>query len=266
MEIIRKTVLKLVKMTAFDTTIKHHHTKKKFLLNTYSHKGYWFHGANREANTVKIFQSWIKPGDFVLEIGAHIGYFSTLYADLVGANGKVDVFEPSEKNAKYLEQNIKFIGDLSNIVTVVKKGAGDVNEQLKFYIDPISGQNNSFVPEFDGFITSREKSAESQAEIITEVVDVITLDSYFDHAATFPDFVKIDVEGFEWNVVQGFKSTIEKSKPNLMIEIQANANEIFDFFYGHGYTIYNDKLEKIAAFPEYQSKRTPNIFFKHEAR
>jgi len=265
MGLLRTTILKIVKATAFDTTIKHHYTKRKFMLNTYNHKGYWYHGANREANTVKIFQSWIKPGNYALEIGAHIGYFSTLYADLVGKNGKVDVFEPSDKNAKYLEKNIKFLGDLGQIVSVVKKGAGDVNEQLTFYIDPISGQNNSFVPEFEGFITSREKSAESHAEIITEIVDVVTLDSYFEGATRFPDFVKIDVEGFEWNVVQGFKSTIEKAKPNLMIEIQADADKIFDFFYGHGYTIYNDRLDVIPSFSAYTSKRTPNIFFKYEA-
>lgn len=264
MGLLRTVILKIVKATAFDTTIKHHYTNRKFLLNTYNHKGYWYHGANREANTVKMFQSWVKPGNYVLEIGAHIGYFSTLYADLVGKNGKVDVFEPSDKNAKYLEQNIGYLGDLASIVSVVKKGAGDVNEQLTFYIDPISGQNNSFVPEFDGFITSREKSAESHAEIITEIVDVITLDSYFESATRFPNFVKIDVEGFEWNVVQGFKTTIAKAKPSLMIEIQADADKIFEFFYSQGYTIFNDRLEVIGTFAEYASKRSPNIFFKYQ--
>ncbi|HMI07335.1 MAG TPA: FkbM family methyltransferase [Flavobacterium sp.] len=263
MGLLRKIILKIVKATAIDTAIKHHYTKHKFLLNTYNHKGYWYHGANREANTIKIFQDWIKPGDYVLEIGAHIGYFSTLYADLVGKDGKVDVFEPSEKNAKYLERNIKFLPNgLNNIVTVVKKGAGDVNEKLTFYIDPISGQNNSFVPEFEGFITSREKSAESDAKLITETVDVITLDSYFEASDKLPDFVKIDVEGFEWNVVQGFKNAIERAKPSLMIEIQSDADKIFEFFLSKGYKIFNDRLENIADYSEYKSKKTPNIFFK----
>lgn len=264
MGLLRKTVLKIIKATAFDTTIKHHYTGSKFSLNTYNHKGYWYHGANREANTIKIFQSWIKPGDYALEIGAHIGYFSTLYAHLVGKNGKVDVFEPSEKNAKYLEKNIKFLpNNLGNIVTVVKKGAGDVNEKLTFYIDPISGQNNSFVPEFEGFIDSRENSADKSVQIIEETVEVITLDSYFDGSDRLPDFVKIDVEGFEWNVVQGFKDSIAKKKPAMMIEIQADADKIFEFFYNLGYTIYNDRLEEIKAFSEYKAKKTPNIFFKH---
>lgn len=260
---LRKTVLKIIKATAFDTTIKHHYTGRKFILNTYNHKGYWYHGVNREANTIKIFQSWIKPGDYALEIGAHIGYFSTLYAHLVGENGKVDVFEPSEKNAKYLEKNIGFLpNNLGDKLTVIKKGAGDVNQKLTFYIDPISGQNNSFVPEFQGFIDSRENSADKSVQIIEETVDVITLDNYFSGADKLPDFVKIDVEGFEWNVVQGFKQSIEKSKPAMMIEIQADANKIFDYFYSIGYMIYNDRLEEIRTFSEYKEKKTPNIFFK----
>lgn len=263
MGILRRTVLKILKATAFDTNITHHYTKRKFSLNTYNHKGYWYHGANREAETVRIFQQWVEPGDYVLEIGGHIGYFSTLYAQLAGKEGKVDVFEPSDKNAKYLEKNIAFMPDaLRKNISVVKKGAGDVNEQLTFYIDPISGQNNSFVPEFEGFLTSREKSAESHAQIQTETVDVITLDSYFAGATRLPNFVKIDVEGFEWNVVQGFRDTIAKAKPALMIEIQADADKIFDFFYNLGYTIYNDKLQAIPTFADYKTMRTPNIFFR----
>ncbi len=266
MGLLRKTILKIVKATAFDTTITHHYTKRKFLLNTYNHKGYWYHGANREVETVRVFQSWIKPGNYVLEIGAHIGYFSTLYAHLAGKNGKVDVFEPSEKNAFYLERNIRFLPkELADTISVVKKGAGDVNEKLTFYIDPISGQNNSFVPEFEGFKYSRENSADTAVQTIVETVDVVTLDSYFEGAAQLPHFVKVDVEGFEWNVVQGFAATITKYKPAMMIEIQADADKIFDFFYSHGYTIYNDKLEVIREFSEYKSKKSPNIFFKYNS-
>ena len=127
MSILRKIVLKVIKLTAFDTTIKHHFTNAKFLLNTYNHKGYWYFGAKREENTIKQFQSWIKPGQYVIEIGGHIGYFSTFYADLVGINGKVDVFEPSQKNIKYLKKNINFMHkNFSEIVSVIPKGAGTV--------------------------------------------------------------------------------------------------------------------------------------------
>ena len=224
MGIIRKLSLKLLKATAFNTSIKHHFTNRKFLLNTYNHKGYWFYGKKREEETISVFQKWIERDNYVLEIGGHIGYFTTFYADLVGAKGKVDVFEPSETNLFYLNKNIANLPkELNEITTVVTKGAGDVNETLNFYIDPISGQNNSFVENFDGFLSSKELSADKSVEIIISKVDVITLDSYYESASRFPDFVKIDVEGFEWNVLQGFKNTIIKHRPKLMVEIQSDA-------------------------------------------
>lgn len=252
-------------MTAFDVKIRHHFTGKGFLLNSYNHKGYWYYGANREGDTIRVFQKWIKPGDYVLEIGGHIGYFSTFYADIVGANGKVDVFEPSDKNARYLHKNIAALGpDVSKNVTVVPKGAGDENTVLNFYIDPISGQNNSFVENFDGFLTTRAQSADGNAETTVERIEVIRLDTYFEGAQRFPDFVKIDVEGFEWNVIQGFAETISKARPKLMIEIQADADKLIPFFIGQGYTVYNDKLQKIGSIDEYKTKRSPNIFFAYE--
>ena len=265
MGLLRKISLKTLKLFSFDTTIKHHYTKNKFLLNTYNHKGYWYYGAKRERNTIKVFQSWIKPHQYVLEIGAHIGYFSTFYAYLVGSQGKVDVFEPSEKNAKYLNKNIKLLPEnLQKIITVINKVAGDIDGFLDFFIDPISGQNNSFIANFEGFLANREQSAEKTAEVIKDCVEVIRLDTYFKKKNHLPDFVKIDVEGFEWNVIQGFAETIEKANPDFMIEIQADSENIIQFFKDKGYNIYNDEMKEINNHEDYLSIKTPNIFFRHK--
>lgn len=260
---LRKQVLKILKATAFNTTINHHFTQCKFLLNTYNHKGYWYHGKRREQDTINVFQKWVNQDDYVLEIGGHIGYFTTFYAKMVGENGKVDVFEPSDTNLYYLRKNIKYLPDsLSKNITVITKGAGDVNETLNFYIDPISGQNNSFVENFDGFVSSRKLSADDSVEVRVEKIEVVTLDSYFQNTNKYPDFVKIDVEGFEWNVLQGFRQTIAKAKPKIMVEIQSNANEIFDFFKSNNYRVLNDKLTEIIKFEDYSKLKTANIFFE----
>ena len=261
--IIRKVALKLLKITALDIVINHHYTGRKFKLNSYNHKGYWYHGKKREEETVSIFQKWIAKDYFVLEIGGHIGYFTTFYASLVGENGKVTVFEPSNINLNYLRTNIDFLpSKLSKIVSVEQKGAGDIDGELDFYIDPISGQNNSFVKDFDGFKTSRELSADKNVETIIQKVPVTTLDGYFSNKSSFPDFVKIDVEGFEWNVIRGFMKTIEKSKPSIMIEIQSNAKEIIAYFKSIEYQIFNDKLEEIQSIEDYYKRKSANIFFK----
>lgn len=264
MELLRKIALTLLKFTAFDTSIKHHFTKNRFILNSYNHKGYWYYGAKRDKNTIKLFQLWIKPNQFVLEIGGHIGYFSTLYANIVGNKGRVDVFEPSKENLKYLNKNIAYLpSGLQKIITVVNKGAGDVDSVLDFYVDPISGQNNSFVENFEGFLVNRAYSAESNAELIKEKVEVIRLDTYFENKIIYPNFVKIDVEGFEWKVIEGFTLTILKAHPDFMIEIQTDSEKIIPFFKEIGYSIYNDEMKEINNHSEYLTKKTPNIFFRY---
>ena len=65
---LRKIVLKILKATAKDITITHHYTHKKFMLNSYNHKGYWYHGKKREEETVAMFKKWISKDNYVLEI------------------------------------------------------------------------------------------------------------------------------------------------------------------------------------------------------
>ena len=260
MTIQRKIALKLLKLFQFNLSIRHHYTGNDFYLNSYTHKGYWFHGKKRESATVKLFHELIKNKNYVLEIGGHIGYFSTLFEKIVGPGGKVDVFEPSPENLKYLKKNITNQGN-DSVINVIEKGAGEIDGILDFYIDPITGQNNSFVKEFQGFYNNRENSIDKKAKLKRIQVDVISLDNYFENNNLLPDFVKIDVEGFELNVIQGFKKTIEKSKPKLMIEVQRDMKTIFDYFISIGYSVFNDKMIRIDNFFDYQKFKTPNMFF-----
>ena len=260
---VRKIALKLLKLTAVDIKIKHHLTKYKFLLNTYHHKGYWYYGKKRKEKTIKVFKSAIKPNSFVLEIGGHIGYFTTFFAQLVGEGGKVVVFEPGNENLKYLNSNVKLLPvELQKAITVVNKGAADLDGKLDFYIDPITGQNNSFVKNFEVFFSNRENSADTKAELIKESVSVTRLDTWFQDKKTLPDFVKIDVEGFEWNVIQGFVKSIEQKHPDLMIEIHSDAEKIIQFFKENNYTIFNDELREIKDYKDYIKYKTSNMFFR----
>jgi FkbM family methyltransferase len=259
---MRKVILFILKNLKFDFKLKHHYTGFSFLLNSYYHKGYWFYGSKREYSTIQKFFNIIKSGDYVIEIGGHIGYFSTLFSKIVDSDGKLDVFEPSLENLKYLKQNASFLPNkLFNRISIIEKGIGNVSGFLDFYIDPITGQNNSFVKDFDGFYENRKQSIEKNAKLLTVTVPVITLDDYLQNKERQPDFIKIDVEGFEYNVIIGAKNTIENYKPNLMIEIQKDQYEIISYFLSIDYNIFNDHWIKISSFNDYLEFMTPNIFF-----
>jgi hypothetical protein len=62
--------------------------------------------------------------------------------------------------------------------------------------------------------------------------------------------------------LQGFRQTIAIAKPKIMVEIQSNANEIFDFFKSNNYRVLNDKLTEIIKFEDYSKLKTANIFFE----
>jgi FkbM family methyltransferase len=259
---MRHILLFILKYLKFDFKLKHHYTGFSFVLNSYYHKGYWYWGLKREYSTIQNFYKIIKNGDYVIEVGGHIGYFSTLYSNIIGPDGKLDVFEPSGENLKYLKKNVSLMTpNLSKIVSIIEKGVGNENVFLDFYIDPITGQNNSFVKDFEGFYDNRKYSAEKNAKLLTVKVPVIRIDDYLQNKSNYPNFIKIDVEGFEFNVIIGAKNTIEKYKPSLMIEIQKDENEIISYFLSIGYNIFNDNWVKISSFDDYLKFKTPNIFF-----
>lgn len=255
---IRKLVLSFLKLTSKDISIRHHFTGNLFLLNSYKHKGYWYFGKKREQNSMKIFSEIIKPGMNVLEIGGHIGYLTTYYSSIVGPSGKVVVFEPGKNNLKYLYSNVKS-SNAGNVI-IEELAAGNQNANMTFYLDPITGQNNTLVKSFEGFEKNRKFSAEPDTEYITDSVSVVRLDDYLKDKV-LPDFVKIDIEGYEWECIEGFMATIEDKRPILMIEVQANPDKIFSYFKSLNYKIYNDTMVEIHTLEDFENIGTPNIFF-----
>ncbi len=256
--LVRKVILSILRLTAIDIRIRHPYTRRSFMLNLYKHKGYWYYGKKRELNSMKRFNELIKPGMTILEVGGHIGYITTFFSILTGNAGKVIVFEPGSNNLRYLYKNIELC-KRSNIV-VEELAAGDKSCEMEFYLDPLTGQNNTLVKDFEGFNRNRSLSAQPNAEYRSENVKVIRLDDYFDNT-DLPDFVKIDIEGYEWECITGLKTSVEKNRPVLMIEMQANEEYIFEYFISVNYKIYNDMKEEIISFKDFADKRTPNIFF-----
>jgi hypothetical protein len=79
--------------------IKHHFTRDPLLIHSFRRKSYWFHGRDRELDSMEMFRRLIHSGAIVVEVGGHIGYISLFYKDLVGAEGFVYVFEPGSVKA-----------------------------------------------------------------------------------------------------------------------------------------------------------------------
>ncbi|KXW55840.1 FkbM family methyltransferase [Ferrovum sp. PN-J185] len=141
----------------------------------------------------KFFRYVIKPGMNVVDVGSNIGIYTKYFSKLVGDLGSVHSFEPDPLNFKRLKENSrKFVNASLNHAAV-----GESNGTIKLYIsDKLNVDHRTF------------DSGDGRRSID---VPVIALDSYFSPGQRV-DFVKIDVQGFEWSVFQGAKRILTENK------------------------------------------------------
>jgi FkbM family methyltransferase len=253
-QMVRKFLLPIFsKINLGNVPITHHYTGEKILIHSFKHKGYWYHGKNRERETMLAFQKLLKQGDTVIEVGGHIGYISLWFSRLVGSQGHVHVFEPGENNLPYTRNNISKNSNIS----LVEKGAGSKKETLIFYMDSLTGQNNSFLENNDAFVSTKENTF-IKTHMQKVEVQVIPLDDYVKQNNVNTSLIKIDVESFECEVIKGLTDTLSNQKPILMVEIAPENTEwVFKTMDKFGYVGYNPTLEKLS------KEIYGNVFFIH---
>lgn len=156
-----------------------------------------------DSKNVRLFQQYIQPGAVVLDVGAAFGFYSLISSKLAGVNGRVFAFEPDPMYTVFLKDLVKG-GKISN-VKVIPYAAWSEQTKLALHIRPGNPGENSL---FRGSIHSKSVS-----------VHAVTLDQYLD--LPYVDFVKIDTQGAEYNIIQGMRKLIEKS-PNIILLIECN--------------------------------------------
>jgi len=197
-----------------------------------------------ETDEIDFLNSYLVNGDSFLDIGANVGLFSLYAAKRVGKEGLVISFEPSRKTYERLVENCE-LNKLENIKTA-KLGLADKEDQLELNISSDGHEAwNTFVKSDDSKFSS------------TEMVTVKPLDGFLRENAVDTDkisLIKLDVEGFEINVLKGATALLsKKNAPTFMVEFtddNANAaghccHEIYTILVDHGYTWFTyDYLSK----------------------
>lgn len=255
--LLRSLALPLLKAINRDISIRHHWLDCQVKLNLFAHKGYWFHGRRREAEEMRAIRALITPGNSCVEVGGHIGYISRWFAECAGQNsgGRVTVFEPGSNNLPYIRQNVADVGN----IRLIEKGCGSAAGKLEFFEDSLTGQNNSFVASFEGLRSNMEAAPNVDVQINNRIVDVVRLDAEL--GGVPPDFLKIDVEGYELPVLQGASGWYGSGRrpPIIMIEVQADHDAIGVWMHERGYSLYDIHGEEITAIP----RSTLNLFALH---
>ena len=249
---LRMIALFFLKAFDRDIIIKHHWTFDLISLSLFKHKGYWFYGKQREYDTMLLFQQLIPVGNNIVEVGGHIGYVTLFFNKLVFPSGWVTVFEPGSNNLPYILSNTKNIKSIS----VQKKAVGNNNCKVEFFEENLTGQNNSVVENFEGFLANQQLSY-VESSIEKKVVPMVTLDSSFQNKLV--DFIKIDIEGGEYNALLGAQELLKKQKPMLMVEIQADEKEIYELLTGFGYLLFSPNRTLLKSYNQLRG----NVFCLH---
>ena len=161
----------------------------------------------------------LQRGNVFIDMGAHIGKYTVEVAREVGTEGKVISVEPFPSNFAMLKENIS-LNRLKN-VELVNMAAWNCSEQLRFFIGDSSAHGGVY-----------SNYGLSSILVKAEKIDRIIADAKLSHV----DWVKIDVEGAEYEVLQGLEETLDRFKPRLLVEVwQKNQSKVEKLLSEHTY-------------------------------
>lgn len=161
-----------------------------------------------ESETVELFKEIIKPTMNIVDIGAHIGYFSVLYSKLVGPDGHVYAFEADPENYKLLEYNTRRLKNISRNKKAVSEHTGTVDF---YHIENSTGCHSVIDPD----------------EISHKItVDSVALDDLITSGEIEKvDIIKIDIEGGEPLAFKGMKRLLTESS-NIQLITEFNQGSL----------------------------------------
>ncbi|MDX1348779.1 MAG: FkbM family methyltransferase [Putridiphycobacter sp.] len=182
-----------------------------------------------EQGTVGVLKKFLKTGDTFVDAGANIGFLSLLAAEIVGPTGNVHAFEPYPATVEILEQN-KALNNYSQI-EIHSFALGNESGQQTIFTENENRGGASIVNHSDG----------NGLMINVERLDTVEINSKV-------NVLKIDVEGYEFEVLKGAEQIIKTDRPYLIVEYSVDRNN----------TISSDKLfhwlQTLASYRLYKLK------------
>jgi FkbM family methyltransferase len=202
-----------------------------------------------EESYLKICSRYLKTDSVIFDVGANIGIHTVYFATFC-PSGMIYSFEPALSTYQLLLKNIN---GHKNIIPI-NAGISNLSSSLEFY--------ECFDNALSSLKDTKRDSIKSKYRILCFTIDdFVTLFSI-----NKLNFVKIDVEGFETEVLQGMKGTILKYKPVIFCEVykgkNSNQNPYFTFKLMEelNYRIYNIVSDKLEAF-QIHNDNEPNYLF-----
>lgn len=141
-----------------------------------------------------LLRSLLQPGMTVCDVGANIGYYLLLFESVIGPTGQVLLIEPSPENLPQIRRTVDLNGFTNTRLEAIAVGMRE------------------------GFVGLRSgiNSGVADLEQAAYQVPIRPLDAV---APERVDFIKIDVEGYELEVLRGAAAVLERDRPSLFLEV-----------------------------------------------
>ena len=241
-----------------------------------------------ELGAERFLFGYLRHGDVVLDVGAHIGMITAVAAKVVGPAGRVYAFEVDETNFGELEQTIRrnHLNNVQaeNIALSDKPGIVDFEKP--------AGAWGSFEVSKDNHGSSLLSNIFGSGATETYSRPATTIDEYLSsNSTTRVDLIKVDVDGPELAILRGAASSLDRFRPALIVEAGmfnlrqgVSFEELFEFLTGYGYRVFgaartddrivpiqtpsdlpvdvlNDDLDLFCCLPGVHDERLRNLWF-----
>jgi FkbM family methyltransferase len=204
---------------------------------------FWMNSLTEPAAGQKFYFERYRPkdGDICFDCGANYGYVTYLMSRMVGERGRVISFEPDPETCEMLEKNVEEFG-LKN-VTIVKKALWKEKTTLKFNAE--GGLGGGLVATINRDKSMLNQQISIEATTMEEVMNDLNLQRI--------DFVKMDIEGAELEVLQSSTSLLARHKTHLAVasehlrDGQLTFGRVESILKGADYQVATSDLAKLSS-------------------
>jgi len=194
----------------------------------------WEKALTKEPGTIRWLNTFVQPGDVFYDIGANVGVYTVIAAQLVGPEGQVYAFEPHVANARSLLHNLS-LNEWGKRVRVITSALHHTTGYLVFnYRKLKAGTSGHQLGHTTGEL------GETFEPMAMELKHSTTVDDLLDQGVIHPaNLVKLDVDGNEWMIIQGMNSLLHNRPPrSLQVELHPQDEvQTIQSLQSHGYTL-----------------------------
>ncbi|NOY55605.1 MAG: FkbM family methyltransferase [Actinobacteria bacterium] len=193
-----------------------------------------------------VLETVVAPGDVCFDVGAAGGTYMYLLARRAGPSGQVHAFEPRSRSHRAIERARRLLG--MHTVSVHRVGLADEEGSMEILIPSWHGvpfTTRAFLASAYG--KDAEEVPDGFTDLHSLTIPMTTIDRFVvDKALHRIDFIKADIEGAELALLEGARTSIERWRPTILIEIEErhlarygrHPVEVVEFLARHGYRMH----------------------------